>query len=152
MNQLALASKFGYSILLKDFANILPSHSTNETIAAGDVPGSYAKLIDAVVKAKGQLSVAKLDEQDKLNVKATVAFAVPIGEKPAFDKLLAEMGTLVSRKNEQAPPNIQTTERKFGYTIELRDLTSMPPRETVSMKVEVRDVEGRVSDLKDFVA
>src|SRR5262245_65470953 len=112
-----MPKKSGYTVTLRDFANILPSHASDIKVAAGDVPGNYAKLVDAVVRVKGQISEAKLNEQDKLNISAVLNFTVPIGEKQALDKMIAEIGPLLSRNNVQAPLTALTTDRKFGYAI-----------------------------------
>jgi hypothetical protein len=122
------------------------------TIAAGDVPGNYAKLVDAVVKAKGQISVAKLNEQDKLNITATLNFTVPTSDKPAFDAMLAAMGSLLSRQNVQAPVSTLTTERKFGYSLVLRDFANIKPRETFHLTIAATDVPTSFRELQDAVA
>jgi hypothetical protein len=150
--QLTLAKKFGYSVSLRDFATILPTHAAEVTIAANDVPGNYAKLVDAVVKAKGQVSVAKLNEQDKLNISATLNFTVPTSDKAAFDAMLAQMGTLLSRQNVQAPVTTLTTERKFGYSLVLRDFANIKPRETFHIVIAATDVPQSFRELQDAVA
>jgi hypothetical protein len=151
MNQVSIAKKFGYSIALRDFANILPTHAADIKLASSDVPNNYAKLVDAVVKAKGQIGAAKLNEQDKLNVSAFLNFTVPIAEKPAIDKLLGEIGTMLSRNNVQAPPSELTTERKFGYAISLRDFANILPRETFYIQIAAIDVAASFRELQDAV-
>ena len=138
--------------MLRDFANILPSHAADIKLAANDVPGNYAKLVDAVVKAKGQIRTAKLNEQDKLNITAQLDFTVPIADKPAIDKLLGEIGTMLSRNNVQAPLNELTTERKFGYAIVLRDFAAIPPRKTFHLILAAADVPASFHELQDAVA
>ena len=151
MNQLSIAKKFGYSITLRDFANILPSHAADIKLATNDVPNNYAKLVDAVVKAKGQIGAAKLNEQDKLNVSAFLNFTVPVTEKPGIDKLLGEIGTMLSRNNVQAPPSELTTEGKFGYAISLRDFANISPRETFYLQIAAIDVAASFRELQDAV-
>ncbi len=152
MNQLSIAKKFGYSIVLRDFANILPSHAADIKLASSDVPGNYAKLVDAIVKAKGQIRTAKLNELDKLNITAQLDFSVQTTDKPAIDKLLGEIGTMLSRNNVQAPLNELTTERKFGYSIVLRDFAAIPPRETFHVVLAATDVPASFHELQDAVA
>jgi hypothetical protein len=152
MNQLSTPKKFGYSVTLRAFANILPTHASDIKVAANDVPGNYAKLVDAVVKAKGQMSEAKLNETDKLNISAVLNFTVPIGEKPAFDKLIAEIGPMLSRNNVQAPMTALTTDRKFGYAIVLRDFANIPARETFHVVLAAIDVPTAFRELQDAVA
>ena len=151
INQLSIAKKFGYAVTLRDFANILPTHAADIKLATTDVPNNYARLVDAVVKAKGQIGAAKLNEQDKLNVSAFLNFTVPIAEKLAIDKLLGEMGTMLSRNNVQAPPSELTTERKFGYAISLRDFANILPRETFNIQIAAVDVAASFRELQDAV-
>ncbi len=152
MNQLSIAKKFGYSITLRDFANILPSHAAEIKVAATDVPNNYAKLVEAIVKAKGQIRTAKLNEQDKLNITAHLDFSVPTTEKAGIDKLLGEVGPMLSRNNVQAPLNELTTERKFGYSLVLRDFANIPPRETFHVQIAATDVPASFRELQDAVA
>ncbi len=152
MNQLAIAKKFGYSVTLRDFATILPSHASDVKIAANDVPGNYAKLVDAVVKAKGHLRTSRLNEQDKLNITAVLDFSVPTTEKAGIDKLLSEIGTTLSRNNVQAPMTELTTERKFGYSIVIRDIAAIPPRETFHVQIAAIDVPAAFRELQEAVA
>jgi hypothetical protein len=151
INQLSIAKKFGYSVTLRDFANILPTHAADIKLATTDVPNNYARLVDAVVKAKGQIGAAKLNEQDKLNVSAFLNFTVPIDQKQAIDKLLGEIGTMLSRNNVQAPTSELTTERKFGYAISLRDFANIPPRETFTLQIAAVDVAASFRELQDAV-
>ncbi|MBI2808631.1 MAG: DUF4349 domain-containing protein [Planctomycetes bacterium] len=151
VNQLSLAKKFGYSVTLRDFATIKPTYAAEVTIAAREIPNNYAKLVDAVVKVKGQISKAELDEKDKLNIKAMLNFTVPTTEKPKFDKLLEEMGTLLSRNNVQAPLNTLTTDGKFGYSLVLRDFAHIPPRETFYLSLAATDVPTAFRELQDAV-
>ena len=151
MVQLSIAKKFGYTILLRDFVNILPSHASNIEVASNDVPGNYAKLVDAVVKAKGQIRAANLDEKDKLRITALLDFTVPISDKPAVDKLLADMGPILSRDNVQAKPELLTTERKFGYSVVLSDFINIRPRETFDLQLVATDVPAAFRELQDAV-
>lgn len=151
MSQLSIAKKFGFSVTLRDFANILPSHAADIKLAATDVPNNYAMLVEAVVKAKGQIRVAKLNEQDKLNITAHLDFSVPTTEKNGIDKLLLQIGPMLSRNNVQAPVNELTTERKFGYSVVLRDFAAIPPRETFHVQIAAIDVSAGFKELQDAV-
>jgi hypothetical protein len=152
VNQLSTAKKFGYSLDLRDFAAIPPSQASEVKIAASNVPGNYAKLLEAIASAKGQVRDAKLNEQDKLNVIGQIDFTVPSAEKPAIEKLLADIGTMLSRNNVQAPVSELSTDRKFGYSVVLRDFANIPPRETFILQVALNDVPATFREFQQAVA
>jgi Domain of unknown function (DUF4349)/Putative zinc-finger len=151
-NLLPTDKKFGYTIDLRDFAAIPPSQSSNLTIAASNVPGNYVKLTEAITKAKGQIRTAKLDEKDKLNISAKIEFTVPSAEKPAFEKLLDDMGTMLSRINEQAPATVLPTDRKYGYAVDLRDFANIPAREAFIVQVAMTDVPAAFREFQEAIA
>jgi hypothetical protein len=151
VNQLSTAKKFGYALDLRDFATIPPSQASIVTIAASKVPDNYAKLMDAIAKAKGQVRDGKLNEQDKLNVTGQIDFTVPSEQKAAIEKLLAEMGTMLSRKNDQAPVTELSTDGKFGYAVVLRDFANIPARETFIVQLALTDVPTSFREFQDAV-
>jgi len=151
-NQLATAKKVGYSLDLRDFATIPPSQMSAVTIATSNVPSNYAKLIDAIAKAKGQVAVANLNEQDKLNVTGQINFTVPRAEKDGIEKLLGEIGTNLSRNNAQAPMNELSSDGKFGFAVTLRDFANIPPRETFIVQIALNDVPASFREFQDAVA
>ena len=152
VNELSTASKFGYTLLLRDFASIPPQQGDRfEIVATTDVPGSYAKLLEAIAKAKGQVVDARLNEQDKFNINAQIDFTVPTDEKAAIDKLLDDIGTLLSRNNVQAPMNQLSTARKFGYSVTLRDFANILPGHAADIKLATTDVPNNYAKLVDAI-
>ena len=114
--------------------------SADLKIATTDVPGSYAKILDEITRAKGQVRDGKLNEQDKLNITALIDFNVPSAEKPAVDKVLADIGPVLERINVRAPVSELSTDRKFGYTVLLRDFASIPPSKAIVEIIATQDV------------
>ena len=151
VNELSTDRKFGYTLLLRDFASIPPSKTAIEVIAVADVPAVYAKLQDAIAKAKGQIADAKLNEQDKLNINAQIDFTVMTDEKAIIDTLLKDLGTSFGRTNVDMPMKQLSTTRKFGYTILLRDFASVPPTKATDLKNQaVTDVPTTYAKLLDI--
>ena len=141
-----------FEVVLNNIVNIQPRNSVTLLLATTDVIGNYAKLRDAVLKsAKGQIRDAKLNEQDKQNVNAVIDFNVPIAQKAAIDKVIAEVGPMLTKSTSQAPLTELATEQKFGYVLTLRSVANIAPREVVAIKIEVKDVDKRVAELKDMV-
>jgi hypothetical protein len=152
VNQLSTAKKFGYSLDLRDFATIPPSQASVVTIAASKVPDNYTKLMEAIVRAKGQVRDAKLNEQDRLNITGQIDFTVPSDQQQTIEKLLAEIGTILSRNNVQAPVTELSTDRKFGYSVVLRDFANIPPRETFILQIAMHDVPASFREFQETVA
>jgi hypothetical protein len=152
VNQLSTAKKFGYSLDLRDFATIPPSQASVVTIAASKVPDNYTKLMEAIVRAKGQVRDAKLNEQDRLNITGQIDFTVPSAQQQAIEKLLAEIGTVLSRNNVQAPVTELSTDRKFGYSVVLRDFANIPPRETFILQIAMHDVPASFREFQETLA
>ncbi len=151
LNQLSTTKKFGYMLVLRDFAGVPPTKATEMTVAASDVPVSYAKIVEAIAKAKGHVVDAKLNERDKHNISAQLTFSVPSEEKGAMDKLLADTGAVVSRNNIQAPANQLSTTKKVGYAISLRDFASIPPSKAAERKVAVADVPASFAKVQEAI-
>jgi hypothetical protein len=151
VNQLSTPKKFGYVVELNDFASIRPSQFSEVKVAVSHVPSNYAKLLDAIAEAKGLVHDAKLNEQDKLNITGTIDFSVPSAKKESIEKLLAKLGSLLSRKDDQTAANILSTDKKFGYAVTLRDFANIPPREMFVVQVAIQDVGTSFREFKDAV-
>jgi hypothetical protein len=141
-----------FEVTLYNTANIQPRETLMLALASADVTASYRKLQQAIAQAKGQVRTSLLNEQDKLNTTAHLEFDIPIAEKSGIDKVLAEVGQVLSRKNHRAAANETATDRKFGYRILVQNVAGIPPREKVSITIDVDDVDKRATELKDLVA
>ena len=131
--------------------SVPPTKATELKVATTDVPTNYAKIIEAIPKAKGRVSDSKLNEQDKLHITAHIAFTVPSEEKAGFDKLLVEIGTVLSRNNVQAPVNQLSTAKKFGYALDLRDFATIPPSQASVLTIAASKVPDNYAKLMDAI-
>ena len=141
-----------FDVTMHNTANVMPRLSADLKVATSDVPAAYQKLLDAIAKAKGQVRDGKLNEQDKLNITAFLDFNVPTDQKPALDKLLLDIGPVLERVNVLAPVNELSTERKYGYTLLLRDFASIPPSKAVIEVLAVADVPAMYARLQEAIA
>lgn len=151
-HQLSTDRKFGYSLALRDFISVMPKHALSMTVAVQDVPAKYQQLLDAISKAKGQIRVNQLNEQDRNNVNAVVDFTIPTEEKAIFDKLFEEFGQTLSRNNIQATVNDISTDKKFGFTLNIRDLISVLPRKSIVLTIAANDVPVKYAAIQAAVA
>ncbi len=138
-----------FSVTLYNVANIQPREAFVIQFAVSDVPADYAKLLELVNQTKSQVRKSELNEQEKLNVNAQLDFDVPADRRDAIEKLLADLGEVMSRNTTRAGPGETATDRKVGYRISLKSINSIPPRETVGFAIEVKNVEKSAAE---FVA
>ncbi len=132
-----------FEVRLYNLANIQPRETLTLTVATLDVPGSYKKLQEAV-KGKGQVRKGQFNEKDKLNISATFDFDLHV-------KDLADVGKEISRSTDQAQPSDNVTDQKIGYRLTLRSVASIPPREKITLAIEVKDVKKTTNDMVDAV-
>ncbi|MSU77400.1 MAG: DUF4349 domain-containing protein [Gemmataceae bacterium] len=151
-NAVTTEQKHGYTVQLRDIANVLPRQAANVTIAVPDVPAKYQQLLDAIFKIKGQISVSQLNEQDRNNINGSISFSIPSEQRESFDKVIDGMGMVISRTRSQAPNHQLSTERKFGYSLALRDFISVMPKHALSMTVAVQDVPAKYQQVLDAIS
>jgi hypothetical protein len=149
--QTATNRKVGYQLILRNIASVRPRESYTIQAVSLDVPGGYKKLQDAVAQAKGYVHVGQLNEHDKLNISAQFDFDLPSAERDVIEKLLVEVGDAYSRNTQRVAPNEVATDRKVGYRLTIKSVAGMPPREKVTLDVEVKDVEQAAGTFKDMV-
>ena len=76
---------------------------------------------------------------------------MPAAERQAIEKLFGKVGAVVGRTSSQIAVNDLATDQKVGYKLTIRSTASIPPRETVQVKLEVKDVDGKAADLKELI-
>ena len=140
-----------FEVGMYNSANIQPREVLVIQIASLDVPAGFRKLQEAVSKAKGQVRTGQLNEQDKLNITATFDFDVLSPEKNAIEKILGEVGKVLSRNANQAAPGVAATDRKIGYRLVLRNVAALPSREKISLGIEVMNVKQTAGEILDMV-
>jgi hypothetical protein len=141
-----------FHVTLYNIANIEPRESYHLEIAVPDVTADYRKLQEAVLRADGQVRTAQINEQDKLNANATFNFDVPAAQREAIDKLLAQLGDVLTRSTARVAPSETATERKVGYRLTLRSVTSVPARESHTLQAVTFDVPDSYRKLREAVA
>jgi len=67
------------------------------------------------------------------------------------DELIAKLGDVVSRTTGRVPPTELATDRKAGYRLTLKSVTSIPPRDTLTLQAVCLDVPDAYRKLQDIV-
>jgi hypothetical protein len=121
-------------------------------LAAADVPGAYRALQDAVARAGGRVLKAQLNEQDKQNVTADFDFEVRRDEEAAVSAALAAAGDIYARTVTRVPSGADVVNSKLAWEVKLMNLSAIPPRETVTLGIEVSDVDKTAAAFTAYVA
>jgi hypothetical protein len=127
---------------LYNLANVAARETATLQVAVTDVPAAYQSLRDAVAKAAGRVFVAQLLEQDRQNITAQLDFDLRRPEEGALRTALDAAGDVLSRQVSRAAETDSVTDSKVMYKVALVSANRLRPRETVTLAVEVPDVDG----------
>jgi hypothetical protein len=141
-----------FFISLYNLANIAPRETATVQLAVANVPASYRALQEAVARLKGRVVTATLDEQDRQNIKAQLDLEVPRGQEKALETAFAESGEVLTRNVSRAADSENVTNAKLLFKTSLFNAARIPPRETVTLGVEVENVDATVDVLRALVS
>jgi hypothetical protein len=110
-------------------------------LACADVAASYRAVQDAVLKAKGRVRNAQLNEEDRRKVTATLDFEVRRADEDAVRAVLATAGDVYVRKVSRAADADNVVDSKVYWQVKFLNQADIPPRETYVFAVEVSDVD-----------
>jgi hypothetical protein len=141
-------SKRGFKVELWAMGLVAPRETIVLQVATDDVPAGYRTLQEAVRNAEGRILNAQLNEQDKQNITAQLDFDIPRDEKPALDTV----GEVFSRNVTRSQDDENVIDSKVRVQVALIDQARIPPRETITLGVEVGDVDQATTALTTLVA
>ncbi len=130
-----------------NLANVAPRETTTLALAVADVPAGYQTLREAVGRAHGRVIASRLEEQDRQNVTAQVDFEVRRADEPAVQAALAGAGEVVARNVTRAAEGDNLTDAKVLFRTALVSAARVKPRETVTLALEVPDVDAATAVL-----
>jgi hypothetical protein len=134
-----------FFVSLYNLANVEPRETQVLRVAAADVRATFVKLREAVAKAKGQVKNAQLNEQDKQNVTGQLEFHVRRTEEGDVQAALDGAGEVMTRQVTRQPENENVTDAKVLFKVDLVPATAIPPRDVVTLTVEVNDVDAALT-------
>jgi hypothetical protein len=140
-------SKVQYRLSLVDAAAIPARENVTMRIAAGDVPAAYQKLVEALGKAKARVHKADLNEQDRRNITAVLAFDLSRSEQAGVQAALSAAGEVLSRQANRQPEGINVTDTRVAFQVDLSPAEAIAPREITQLSLEARDVSGTLAVL-----
>ncbi len=110
-------------------------------LACADVAASYRIVQEAVLKAKGRVHVAQLNEQDRRQVTATLDFEVRRADEDGIRAALLKAGAVYTRKVSRAADGDNVVDSKVRWQVTFLNQANIPPRETYVYGIEVADVD-----------
>jgi glycine cleavage system regulatory protein len=143
-------SKRGFQCQIFALGGVAPRETVSMQIAAKDVAESYRLLREAVQKTNGRVLSAQLNESDRHNAVAALDFEIPRDQEKAFLAVLGTAGEVVSRSSSRAQEGNNVVDSKIRLTLSVMDVTKIPPRETLTLGVEVQDVDRVMTELRQL--
>ena len=145
-------SKRGFQVQLFAMGLVEPRETLNLQVASKNVPDAYQKLQDALAGAEARILSAQLNEQDRKNVSATLAFDGRRENFAKIDKALADAGDVLSRSSVRAQDVERVVDSKKRYHLTIVNVAGIPPRETYTLAVVVDQVEAAVTVVERLAA
>jgi len=131
-----------FDVQLYNLVKVEPRETATVRLAVTDVPAGYRALREAVEQAQGRVVTAQLNEQDRQNVTALLDFEAPRVKERAIQEALAAAGEVLSRNVSRAAESANMTDGKVLFKASLIAAAKVPPRETVTLGIEVADVDA----------
>jgi hypothetical protein len=110
-------------------------------LACTDVAASYRGVQEAVLRVKGRVRNAQLDEQDRRQVTGTLDFEVRRADEDGVRAALLKAGAVYTRKVSRAADAENVVDSKVHWRVTFINQSNIPPRETYVFGVEVADVD-----------
>jgi hypothetical protein len=143
--------KRGFRVQLLALSAAAARETDEIQLACTDVPASYRALQEAVLKAKGRVRNAQLNEQDRRNVTATLDFEIRRVDEDVLRAALTSAGDIYTRKANHAADADNIVDSKVHWLVTFINQANIPPRETYVFGVEVADVDRTAAMLSALV-
>jgi hypothetical protein len=144
-------AKRGFQVNLLALGAVVPRQTLEIQLATHDVPAGFRTLQEAVAKAKGRVLVANLNEQEKQNISAQFEFTIRRGEEAAIQTALAAAGEIYARKATRAADGDNVLDSLILVKVALINPSNIQPRETVTLGIEVADVDQAAAAMTAYV-
>jgi glycine cleavage system regulatory protein len=145
-------AKRGFQVQIWAMGTVAPRETVVMQLATRDVPAAYRSMQDAVTKAGGRVLNAQLNEQDQQNVTAQLDFEAPRDEEASVTQALSATGDVFSRSATRAQDKDNVIDSKIRWQLSLVNQARIPPREAVTLDVEVGDVDKTAELFAGLVA
>jgi glycine cleavage system regulatory protein len=144
-------AKRGFAVQIYSLAAAAPRETTDIQIAAKAVADAFATLREAVRTAEGRVLTSQLAATDPTSATGQLVFEVSRQQTGAVEQALRQAGDAVSRNVNRAADTENTVDTKVRYSITLTDEARLTPRQTVELKLAVKDVQPSYAKLLEAI-
>jgi len=125
-------------------AALTPRETVNVTLAATDVPASFAALRDVASRNDAQVQTANLTENNRRDISAQLDFTSLRSKDDVIAAALAAAGEQLNRQVDRQSSGSQVTDKKVQYRVKFLPTDAIPPREINAFEVKVDNVDERL--------
>ena len=135
------------TLSLYNLANVAPRQTTVATVACDDVEHAYHAILDHVTEVGGRVLNSNLDSPRPREFTALIAFEIKTGSTDALVQKLRSSGEVMQMSVTENPDTNNVTASKHGFSVTLRSLASVNPREVRTLSLATPDVSATYAKL-----
>jgi hypothetical protein len=120
---------------------VTPRETATIHLALSNVGQGFRELQATVERLGGRIVAAQLNEQDPENIVGQIDFEVQRDQQEEIDAAMEKLGDVHSRVVSVMPNQEHVIDSKIGQRISLVSQSQISPRETMTMEMEVKDVD-----------
>ncbi len=140
-------AKRGFHLRIVTSAAVGARETQDAQLAALDVPVAFNQILAAVNAAGGRVLQSDLKEQDPHDKTATIAFEIPRSSLASLGGAVDKAAQVLMRSVTRSADAENTLDSKVRLTYSLVSAERLAPRQTVTVREEVTDVEKAADDL-----
>jgi hypothetical protein len=128
------------TLSLYNLANVAPRQTANVELACDDVGASYHAILDRVAKAGGRVLSSDLSRPSPDQVSGTISFEVKSADADGVLMDVKQAGDVMQSNLTENPDTNNVTSTKRGFSVQLRSIASVNPREVSHLSIATGDV------------
>jgi hypothetical protein len=146
------SAKRGFSLSLLSLDQVPPREVNQRSIASENVEKSYRALLNALAKLNARVLTNRLEAPGGGALPAaSLEFEIRRDAAPQIEQALSEAGDAFDRNVSTSSDAENTSGSKVQYKLSIQNIAALPPRQTTTLAVEVKDVDRAVGDLQGMV-
>ena len=140
------------TVSLYNLANIAPRETTVAELACDDVEASYHAILARVDKAGGRVLSSALSRPKPDEVTGSIAFEVPTAASDGVLLDVRSAGDVMQLNTTKNADTNNVTTSKHGFSVQLRSIATVDPRQVQTLSVATVDVPGSYDKLLSKLA
>jgi hypothetical protein len=135
------------TLSLYNLANVAPRQTVNAELACDDVEASYHAILDRVNKAGGRVLSSNLSRPTPDQTTGLLSFEVKSTDADGVLMDVKQAGEVMNSNVTENPDTENVTSTKRGFSVQLRSLASVNPREVRTLAIAAPDVTAAYTRL-----